>query len=181
MALKPTAPGANGRRKSAIASGWVRAGGAGPVAVWAGMGWPPWEGLDGSGVELAPGDVEAGFGEKARRAAGHAPAAYVAAREHELVFGAGGGDVEQAPFLLEVLGVLAGERAPARQQLFLAAEQQHELSLGAFGAVDRGDGDAVVFAGADLLGVQAGGVLEEAGQRGAGAVLVGVPLGGAAE
>src|SRR4051812_43799381 len=33
MARKPTAPGANGRRKSAVASSWVRAGGWGPAAV----------------------------------------------------------------------------------------------------------------------------------------------------
>ena len=47
--------------------------------------------------------------------------------------------------------------------------------------MDGGDGDAAVLAGPDLLGVQAGGVLEEAGQRGAGADLVGEGLGGAAQ
>src|SRR3954447_15799392 len=104
--------------------------------------------------------VESGLGEEARRAAGGASAADVAAGEHEVVLGAGGGDVEQPPFLFEVLMVGALERAPGGQQLFLAAEQQYELRFAALGAVDGGDGDAAVLAGPDLLGVQAGGVFE---------------------
>src|SRR3954462_10411217 len=118
--------------------------------------------MGGSGGERSPADVEPGLGEEARRAAGGASAADVAAGEDEVVLGAGGGDVEQPPFLLEVLGVGALECAPGGEQLLLAAEQEHELGLGAFGAVDGADGDAAVLAGADLFGVQAGGVLEQA-------------------
>src|SRR3954468_24314754 len=121
---------------------------------------------NGSGGERAAAEVQSGLGEEARRAAGGAAAADVAACEHEVVLGAGGGDVEQPPFLLEVLGVGALQRAPGGQQLLLAAEQQDQLRFGAFGAVDGGDGDAAVLAGSDLLGVQAGGVLEQAGDRG---------------
>src|SRR3954451_13147152 len=105
--------------------------------------------MGGSGGERSPADVEPGLGEKARRAAGGASAADVAAGEHEVVLGAGGGDVEQPPLLLEVLGVRALQRAPGGQQLFLAAEQQHELRFGALGAVDRRDRDAAVLAGPD--------------------------------
>src|SRR4051794_17048258 len=182
MARNPTAPGANGRRKRAVASLWVRAGDGGPssarlsVVICA-----SWEGGEWSGGERTRARVEPRLGEEAGGAAGGAPAADVAAGEDEVVLGAGGGDVEQPPFLLEVLGVGALERAPGGQQLLLAAEQQDQLRLRALCPVDGGDGDAAVLAGPDFLGVQAGGVLEEAGDRRSGADLVGVGLGGAAE
>src|SRR4051794_6915095 len=119
MARKPIAPGANGRRKSAVASSWVRAGGRGPAV---GGGWADIMGsfpMSWSGGLSARVGVESGLGQKARRAAGGASAADVAAREHEVVLGAGGGDVEQPPFLFEILGVGASQCAPGGQQLFL--------------------------------------------------------------
>src|SRR4051794_19583001 len=182
MARNPTAPGANGRRKRAVASLWVRAGDGGPssarlsVVICA-----SWEGGEWSGGERTRARVEPRLGEEAGGAAGGAPAAHVAAGEHEVVLGAGGGDVEQPSFLLEVLGVGALQRAPGREQLLLAAEQEDELGFGSLGPVDGRDGDAAVFAGSDLLGVQAGGVFEKAGDRGGGADLIGVGLRGAAE
>src|SRR4051812_48486747 len=45
-----------------------------------------WLARAASGGERAPAEVEPGLGEEARRAAGGASAAYVAAGEHELVF-----------------------------------------------------------------------------------------------
>src|SRR4051794_39377638 len=182
MARNPTAPGANGRRKRAVASLWVRAGDGGPssarlsVVICA-----SWEGGEWSGGERTRARVEPRLGEEAGGAAGGAPAADVAAGEHEVVLGAGGGDVEQPPFLLEVLGVGALQRAPGGEQLLLAAEQQHQPRFRALGAVDGGDGDASVLAGCDLFGVQAGGVFEQAGDRGGGADLLGVAPGGAAQ
>src|SRR3954447_19853507 len=125
--------------------------------------------------------AEPGLGEEARRAAGGAAATDVAAGEHEVGLGTRGGDIEQPPFLLEVLGGDALQRAPRGQELLLAAEQQDQLGLAALGAMDRTDGDAAVLARLDLLGVQAGGVLEEAAQRGARADVFGEGLGGAAE
>src|SRR4051812_24533262 len=112
MARNPMAPGANGRRKSAMASAWVRACGAGPAAGagWVVMGASLGRGVRGSGGERAGARVESGLGGEARGSAGGASAADVAAGEHEVVLGAGGGDVEQPPFLLEVLGVVALER-----------------------------------------------------------------------
>src|SRR4051794_12208731 len=124
MARKPTAPGANGRRKRSVAWSWVRAGGARPPAWSADICGLLVGGVCGSGGEPARADVEAGLGEEARRGAGRASAADVAAGEHEVVLGTRGGDVEQPPFLFEVLGVGALQRAPRGEQLFLAAEQQ---------------------------------------------------------
>ena len=93
-----------------------------------------------------------------------------------MVLGAGGGDVNSRRSSSSCSGVGAFERAPRGQELVLAAEQQHELCLGALGAVDGRDRDPVVLASADLLGVQAGGVLEEPRQRRAGADLFGERL-----
>ena len=100
--------------------------------------------------------------------------------DQQPVLGAGGGDVEQAALLGEPLGVRRGQRPPRGQQLLLAAEQRDRLGLGALGAVDRRHGDPPVGGGVDLLGVKAGGVLEEAGERRVLVVLL-VGLGGAAQ
>src|SRR4051795_11242891 len=106
----------------------------------------PLKGVDGSGGELSPGGGGAGLGKKAGGPAGGAPAADVAARQDELVLGAGGGDVEQPPFLLERVGVGALERAPGGQQPFLASEEHDELGFRSFCAMNGGHGDAAVLA-----------------------------------
>ena len=120
--------------------------------------------------------------EEARRAAGGAAVAGGGVRDQQPVLGAGGGDVEQPALLGEPLGVGAGQRSPRRQQPLLAADEHDEQGLRAFGAVDGRDGDAaVLLARLDLLGVQAGGVLEKAGEGRLVALLVVVGLGGAAQ
>ena len=121
MARKPIAPGANGRRNSAIASWWVRAGGAGrsrSVGV-VGMVLLRVEGC-GQAASAAGGASRPASARKREGPPVARPPRTWQRGEHEVVLGAGGGDVEQPPLLVEVLGVGGFERAPGRQQLLLA-------------------------------------------------------------